>query len=1721
MKYLLKIFILFVLVFICQSKQLVAQKTGISIYCPDFSSTYQNGWQINNDAVFISPNVMRLTPNINEKKGSAFWKQKVALASDFSFSFFFSFKITNVGADGLTFCIQQASNTAGSSGGGVGYEFLSGKSLAIEYDTWQNQNENNDHIALDYNGFLHNTGNGYPFQNGSPNVNSTLLDGNTGTALTLRDGNLKYSWIDYNGLTGTLEVRISNTASRPTATALSIPNLNLSSNFSNSDVFFGFTAATGSVNENHFIYSAYANSKYDPISDTTVFKQGTAFINLTSSNNIDNCFSPTSTISLLATDQNNIPVINTPLNISLDSGTATFSTNVVTTDNNGRATFILKNVSTANVKVRVTDPANGAYETVRVSAINVVNPVNISIVTNPLDTTICNGTPVTLTVNGAAAGTTLIWNTSETTTAITTSPGTTTTYSVTVSDATSGCTATRTKTIIVKPLPNIIISEADNSGSTSNDSKLCIGGAVTLTASGGTNYSWVTGESTASITKYPSVTTIYSVVGMDATNCISTVNYTVTVSTLPVINIAKTDNSGTTNNDGIICVGSVATLTASGATTYLWNSSESTASINKSPLTTTTYTVTGTDGLGCSATQNATITVNALPTVSLGNTSFCTGATATLNATASPAGSYTYHWTVPTGATPPGDVANFSTSTAGNYKVYITSTTTNCQSTEVTGVVNTILPISGTTSVCVGSQTQLTGSGTPIANNPWVSSSIAKATVSNTGLVTGISPGTTNITYSNTLGCSTTSVVTVNALPIISGTTNVCNGFQTQLTGTGTAATSNAWTSSNTAIASVSSFGLVTGIVAGTTTITYTNSNGCSVSVGFTVNVFPSISGVLSVCNGFQTQLTGSGTPALSNAWISSSTSKAIVSNTGLVTGVSAGISTITYTNSVGCATTAVITVNAIPTISGVLSVCSESQIQLTGSGTAATNNPWVSDNTAIATISNTGWVTGISSGTSTITYTNSFGCSQNAVITVKALPTITGVPSVCKGSQIQLTGSPTAATLNPWISSSLTTATVSSTGLVTGILAGSSTITYTNSLGCSQSLSVTVKPLPEIANVTISSCTGSSFIYNPSNGLNGDIVPTGTTYSWGNPTVTSLVTGGAAGTNSSTISGSLISTSNLSQTAIYTVSPSAAACVGNSFRLTVLVQPIPTTPVIIASGFTTFCIGGNVEFTSSYASGNQWFKNEVPINSATGPKITVTDSGSYTVVTTLNGCTSAPSIAKLVTVNLLPVISIATLPDSAALCAGFYATLTATGAAVYFWSGGVVNGVPFVPIQTTTYTVNGMDVNGCTGSKTATITVYPIPAKPVVSNIAYCQNDLSSSLQATSVNSNSINWYHQASGGVAIARPTPVTSLAGKDTFYVTQTTIYGCESPRASLVVTINPLPIDSILPPPQNFICNGSTMLLNASNSYTYQWLNNGLPITGATANNYSATVGGTYSFMMTNQFGCVNNSSNTKTIQLIEKPIPNFTFDNRCLNTPIKFINTSNFANSGNVLWKWYFGNGDIANLKEGQYAYQVPGNYTVTLSATPSNCPQLADTVKKMIAIEAPTKGINYGIVDAKSKVPFSLKARDIGNNYLWSPSTGLSSSTIPNPTTTLTSQQFYTIRITNAAGCVTNDSIQVRVFNEYTVFVPSGFSPDGDGINDKLNPLLAGIKELKNFRVYNRWGQLLYQTSDKNAGWNGTYNGKLQISETYVWVVEAIDQDGKNILKTGKTTLIR
>jgi gliding motility-associated-like protein len=1177
MKHLIQIFILFVLVILCQPKQLNAQ-TGISIFCPDFSTTYRDGWQKNNHAVFTSPNILTLTTSAPGLTGSAFWKQKVALPADFSFSFFFTFKITTAGggvipADGITFCIQQASNTAGSFGRGFGYGGIAGKSIAIEYDPFFNSADgdhtgdpNTHHMAFDYNGLLHDE-KVYPYVNGLPYVNATLLDGDTPTSLSLNDGNLKYSWIDYNGATKTLEVRISNTASRPTATTLSIPGLDLASNFLNSDVYFGFTGATGSYYENHDIYSAYATNKFDPIVNPTLYKQGTAFITLSKSNDIDNCTTPTSTITLTATDQSNHPVTNTPLTISLDAGTASFSTNTVTTDINGQATFILKNVASTNVIIRVTDPADGAFGTVA-----------------------------------------------------------------------------------------------------------------------------------------------------------------------------------------------------------------------------------------------------------------------------------------------------------------------------VTGILN-ILPISGTTTVCSGAQTQLTGSGTPATSNPWISSNTAIATVvSNTGLVTGVLAGTSTITYTNSTGCSVTTLVTVNAAPTISGTTSVCFGAQTQLTGSGTPAASNAWTSSNTAIATVvSNTGLVTGVLAGTSTITYNNAAGCSVTALVTVNAVPTISGTTAACLGAQTQLTGSGTAATSNAWISSNTANAtVVSNTGLVTGVLAGTSTITYTNSIGCSATAVVTVNAVPTISGTLAVYTSAQTQLTGSGTAATSNAWTSSNTATATVSNAGLVTGVLAGTSTITYTNSAGCSVNAVVTV-----------------------------------------------------------------------------------TVSSVDTSLTVLDP--------------------------------------------------------------------------QQVCTN-------------GGIVRMQAGVASAYKWLKNGVVIPSATSSLYSALQTGIYCVVVT--NSLGFSDTSRAVAVNLYPQPVVDFTINNATQC----------------------------------FTGNSFVFTNTSSISTGTNTY----------SWAFGDSDNATSIDATH--------------NYAAARVYSVKLLASTNN---------GCID-SATKSITINALPTGSVQTPVTNNICSGSSLLLTATGGDSYQWRLNGNPISGANSATYEAFVPGVYTATLISSASCSAPASGSISLSLLSKPTAAFTYQNNCVNVPVLFSNASSRSQSGAVTYAWSFGNGSFSSQSTpSEQLYSTVGNYIAKLVIVSTACPLLSDTILKIIQIVAPEAGIRYPAINVIKNVPYLLQARDIGVNYSWLPLSGISDPHISNPSYNYSVGADYRINITNAAGCTTVDSLLIRAFDKTGVYVPKAFAPNYNGNNELLRPILVRISTINYFRVYSRWGQLMYQTKNIGEGWNGTFKGATQPIETYTWIFEGVDYNGIIIRETGKTTLLR
>ena len=148
-----------------------------------------------------------------------------------------------------------------------------------------------------------------------------------------------------------------------------------------------------------------------------------------------------------------------------------------------------------------------------------------------------------------------------------------------------------------------------------------------------------------------------------------------------------------------------------------------------------------------------------------------------------------------------------------------------------------------------------------------------------------------------------------------------------------------------------------------------------------------------------------------------------------------------------------------------------------------------------------------------------------------------------------------------------------------------------------------------------------------------------------------------------------------------------------------------------------------------------------------------------------------------------------------------------------------------------------------------------------------------------------------------------------------------------------------------------------------------------------------------------------------------------------------------------------------------------------------------------------------------------------GINYLWSPATGLSRTDIYNPVGTYNASidsVKYKLVVTDAAGCADSAFVKVTVFKTIPyVFVPTAFTPNGDGLNDDVRPIAVGISKINYFSVYNRWGQLVFTTTINGKGWDGRIKGVLQSTNVFVWMVNAIDYTGKPLFLKGTVTLIR
>ncbi len=201
-----------------------------------------------------------------------------------------------------------------------------------------------------------------------------------------------------------------------------------------------------------------------------------------------------------------------------------------------------------------------------------------------------------------------------------------------------------------------------------------------------------------------------------------------------------------------------------------------------------------------------------------------------------------------------------------------------------------------------------------------------------------------------------------------------------------------------------------------------------------------------------------------------------------------------------------------------------------------------------------------------------------------------------------------------------------------------------------------------------------------------------------------------------------------------------------------------------------------------------------------------------------------------------------------------------------------------------------------------------------------------------------------------------------------------------------------------------------------------------------------------------------------------------------------------------------------------------GTTSYILTATGyQECPKsVYDTIT--ITVIPPVKAFAGNDTTIIGDQPLLLNATG-GENYSWSPAIYMNNPSVPNPTVLLSNnidEMLYKVTVTTEEGCKGEDEIKIIVFKTGPqIFVPDAFTPNNDTRNDLLYPVIIGMKQLSFFRVYNRFGQLLFNTSEIGKGWDGTFGGKEQTPGTYVYMAQAINYKGEIVSKKGTVLLIR
>lgn len=519
------------------------------------------------------------------------------------------------------------------------------------------------------------------------------------------------------------------------------------------------------------------------------------------------------------------------------------------------------------------------------------------------------------------------------------------------------------------------------------------------------------------------------------------------------------------------------------------------------------------------------------------------------------------------------------------------------------------------------------------------------------------------------------------------------------------------------------------------------------------------------------------------------------------------------------------------------------------------------------------------------------------------------------------------------------------------------------------------------------------------------------------------------------------------------------------------------------------------------------------PAGITAGVPYTPTDLGetTYTVTATnVAGCENTATVS--VSVNEVPTVTASA--DDSDVCLGEPFTLTGAGAETYAWDGGITDGVPYTSptAGTMVYNVTGTSMDGCTNTASITVEVADLPVLSLtVDETAICEEE---SVTFTAESTDPITFDPL---GVVSGTPYTPTSL-GETTYTATATNAAGCES-TASVAVTVNEKPtVTATSNDDDNEICLGSSFILTGGGAATYTWdggITNGVAYTPTSP---GSTV---YTVIGTSAEGCTDVAAISMNVVDCAPVVAGFEFDNNiCLNDCITLTDTS--VGSTIVSWEWDFGGAvspTTSSLQSPTICFDSVGVFDISLTIT-SLYGQVSTVTNSITVNVIPTITAEHDTIIELSQEAVLTAIPSTSGSFEWIPDDFVECPTCATTTASPIDSTMYTVHFVDDNGCKAQSQVLVLVNFREGVGVPTAFSPNGDGMNDILYVKGIGLASV-NLMVYNRYGELVFETNDQEVGWDGTYNNRAESNGVFTWVLQYAFVNGKRGIQKGNTTLIR